>query len=186
MGFFYAEYYHIKLYILILAKILNMTFKKLVLLGVIFMVVISCNSSKNNELQSSDTNDTTTYITNDTISNFRKVINQNAVASFSKSVPDEFNKWVFAIDVYETKETFKYNMRIKYKELVVTDSLRIPNFGIMPKVILQSGKEPLSCIIGFADKKGNFKEYRKAFIDNDRLRIVSLKSYFVGVYQTKK
>jgi hypothetical protein len=163
-----------------------MTIKKIGLLGMIFIAVIACNSSTNTELQSSDTNDTTTYITNDTISNFRKVINQNAVASFCKSVPDEFNKWVFAIDVYETKETFKYNMRIKYKELTVTDSLRIPNFGTMPKVILQGGKEPLSCIIGFADKKGNFKEYRKAFIDNDRLRIVSLKSYFVGVYQTKK
>lgn len=163
-----------------------MIIKKLGLLGVIIMAVTSCNSNKNNELQSSDTNDTTTYITNDTISNFRKIINQKAVASFSKNIPDEFNKWVFAVDVYETKETFKYNMRIKYKELTITDSLRLPNFGIMPTVILQSGKEPLSCIIGFADKKGNFKEYRKAFIDNDRLRIVSRKSYFVGVYQTKK
>lgn len=163
-----------------------MTIKRIGLLSMIIMVVTSCNSSKNNELQSSDTNDTTTYITNDTIPNFRRVVSPKAVASFSKNVPDEFNKWVFAVDVYETKETFKYNMRIKYKELNITDSLRIPNFGTMPKVILQGGKEPLSCIIGFADKKGNFKEYRKAFIDNDRLRIVSLKSYFVGVYQTKK
>ncbi|MDI9365417.1 MAG: hypothetical protein QM541_10730 [Flavobacterium sp.] len=158
---------------------------KIGLLSIFIMVVTSCNYTKNNALQSSDASDTTTYITNDTIPNFRKIINRNAVASFSKNVPDEFNKWVFAVDVYETKETFKYNMRIKYKELTVSDSLRIPNFGIMPKVILQSGKEPLSCIIGFTDKKGNFKEYRKAFIDNDRLRIVSLKSYFVAAYKTK-
>jgi len=163
-----------------------MTIKKLGLFCTAIIIVAACNSNKNDGSQSSTTNDTTTYITNDTIPNFRKVISSNAVASFSKNVPDELNKWVFAVDVYETKETFKYNMRIKYKELTVTDSLRIPNFGIMPKVILQSGKEPLSCIIGFADKKGNFKEYRKAFIDNDKLRIVSLKSYFVGVYQTKK
>jgi hypothetical protein len=150
------------------------------------MIAVACNSNKNNEPPSYDTNDTTTYITNDTIPNFRKVVSPKAVASFSKNVPDELNKWVFAVDVYETKETFKYNMRIKYKELIVTDSLRLPNFGTMPKVILQSGKEPLSCMIGFADKKGNFKEYRKAFIDKDRLRIISLKSYFVGIYQTKK
>lgn len=162
-----------------------MTFKKCLLFSAIISVA-ACNSTNNKELQSVNVEDTSTYITNDTISNYRKTINPKPVASFSKNVPDELNKWVFSIDVYETKETFKYLMRIKYKELAVTDSLRIPNFGMLPKVVLQNGKEPLSCIIGFADKKGDFKEYRKAFIDNDKLRIVSLKSYFVGVYQTKK
>jgi hypothetical protein len=162
-----------------------MTFKKCLLFSAIISFT-ACNSTNNKELQSVNVEDTSTYITNDTISNYRKTINPKPVASFSKNVPDELNKWVFSIDVYETKETFKYLMRIKYKELAVTDSLRIPNFGMLPKVVLQNGKEPLSCIIGFADKKGDFKEYRKAFIDNDKLRIVSLKSYFVGVYQTKK
>lgn len=162
-----------------------MTFKKCLLFSAIISVA-ACNSTNNKELQSVNVEDTSTYITNDTISNYRKTINPKPVASFSKNIPDELNKWVFSIDVYETKETFKYLMRIKYKELAVTDSLRIPNFGMLPKVVLQNGKEPLSCIIGFADKKGDFKEYRKAFIDNDKLRIVSLKSYFVGVYQTKK
>jgi hypothetical protein len=163
-----------------------MTIKRLGLFCSLIMIAAACNSNKNNEPKSSDDNDTTTYITNDTIPNFRKVVSPNPVASFSKNVPDEFNKWVFAIDVYETTETFKYNMLVKYKELVVKDSLRLPNFGTMPKVILQKGDEPLSCIIGFADKKGNFKEYRKAFIDKDKLRMISLKSYFVGIYQTKK
>lgn len=162
-----------------------MTFKKCLLFSG-FFVLAACNSTNNKELQSVNVEDTSTYITNDTISNYRNTINPKPVASFSKNIPDEFNKWLFSIDVYETKETFKYLMRIKYKELAVTDSLRIPNFGMLPKVVLQNGKEPLSCIIGFADKKGDFKEYRKAFIDNDKLRIVSLKSYFVGVYQTKK
>lgn len=162
-----------------------MTFKKCLLFSAIISVA-ACNSTNNKELQSVNVEDTSTYITNDTISNYRKTINPKPVTSFSKNVPDELNKWVFSIDVYETKETFKYLMRIKYKELAITDSLRIPNFGMLPKVVLQNGKEPLSCIIGFADKKGDFKEYRKAFIDNDKLRIVSLKSYFVGVYQTKK
>lgn len=162
-----------------------MTFKKCLLFSAL-IILAACNSSNNKELQSVNVEDTSTYITNDTISNFRKTINQKPVASFSKNVPDELNKWVFSINVYETKETFKYLMRIKYKELAVTDSLRIPNFGMMPKVVIQNGKEPLSCIIGFADKKGDFKEYRKAFIDNDKLRIVYLRSYFVGVYQTKK
>jgi hypothetical protein len=162
-----------------------MTFKNCLLFSTI-IILTSCNSFNDKELQSVNVEDTSTYITNDTISNFRKTINTKPVASFSKNVPDEFNNWVFSINVFETKETFKYLMQIKYKELTVTDSLRIPNFGTLPKVILKSGKESLSCIIGFADKKGNFKEYRKAFIDKDRLRIVSLKSYFVGVYQTKK
>lgn len=186
MGFFISNTSKLNHISYFYSKILIMPIKKLLLPSVIILSIIACNSKKNNDLQSFDDNDSTTYITNDTIPNFRKEINPNAIASFSKNIPDEFNKWVFAIDVYETKETFKYNMRIKYKELTVTDSLRLPNFGTQPKVILQNGKEPLSCIIGFADKKGNFKEYRKAFIDNDKLRIVSLKSYFVGVYQTKK
>ncbi len=160
--------------------------KKILVALSLFIILLSCNSGSKSELQSTEATDTTSYITNDTIPNYRKTINHEAAASFSKNVPDEFNKWVFQVDVYETKETFKYLMRIKYKELVVTDSLRLPNFGITPKIILKSGKEPLSCIIGFADKKDDFKEYRKVFIDNNRLRMVSLKSYFVGVYQTKK
>jgi hypothetical protein len=166
-------------------NILYMTFKNGLLFSTI-IILVACNSTNKKELQSVNVEDTSTYITNDTISNFRNTINLKPVDSFSKNVPDKFNNWVFSINVYETKETFKYLMRIKYKELAVTDSLRIPNFGILPKVILKDGKEPLSCIIGFADKKGNFKEFRKVFIDKDRLRIVALKSYFVGVYQTKK
>ncbi len=162
-----------------------MTLKALSVVLSLSILIISCNSRGTGKLQSTDINDSTTYTTNDTIPTYRKTINRKAIASFSKNIPDELNKWVFQIAIYETKETFKYLLHIKYKELAITDSLRIPNFGIVPKVMLKSGTEPFSCIIGFADKKGDFKEYRKIFIENERLRIVSLKSYFVGVYQTK-
>jgi hypothetical protein len=67
----------------------------------------------------------------------------------------------------------------------VTDSVNIPNFGIAPKPAIQKGKEPLTCIIGFLDKKNEFMPYRQVSFINDRLRIRTVQSYSVGAYKTK-
>ncbi|MBC7722456.1 MAG: hypothetical protein H7068_10565 [Pedobacter sp.] len=98
---------------------------------------IGCNqNTKKNKLQEADAEDTVSYPTNDTVPYIRKFINLKPVASFSEPVVDEFNKWVFAVNIYETKETFKYLIKMGYKELNVTESLHIPNFGIVPKIII--------------------------------------------------
>jgi hypothetical protein len=144
------------------------------------LFVLSCKNESNN----SPAKDSTIVISYDTIPAARSFVSQKPVASYSESVNDELNNWKFAVSVYETSRTFHFILRIQYKELRISDSLSIPNFGIEPRVELRKGPEPLSCIIGFLDKKGEFKPYRKAAIKNEQLKLTRLASYYVGVYRT--
>jgi hypothetical protein len=114
----------------------------------------------------------------------RTVINPRPVATYSEAIKDELNDWKFAVSIFETKRTFHYTIRIQAKEVRVSDSLNIPNFGIEPKVELRKGKEPLSCIIGFRDKKNEFKEYRLVSFKNDQLHFKTLNNYRVSSYKT--
>jgi hypothetical protein len=68
----------------------------------------------------------------------------------------------------------------------VEDTLKIPNFGIMPKVEIQKGEKEQSCIIGFLDKNGVFKEYKLVRIKNEQLKISTLKYYAKTKYKVKK
>jgi hypothetical protein len=126
----------------------------------------------------------TIIISNDTIPETRSKPNPAPVASYSEAVRDDLNDWKFAVSAYETPLTFRFILRIQYKELRISDSLKIPNFGMQPKVEIHKGKEPLSCIIGFLDKKGQFKEYKKVAIRNEQLKFTTLNSYYVGSYRT--
>ena len=160
---------------------------KLLLILLFFIGFVSCTQiTKKNKQQETEAKENITYLTNDTIATFRKSINAKPVAIFREPVADEFNKWEFGVKIYETKETFKYTVKMRYKELSASDVLNIPNFGIVPKVILKKGIAEHSCIIGFEDKKGNFKEYKMAIAKQNQLKIIEIKSYFVGVYATKK
>jgi len=147
------------------------------------LLASACNSGPDN---TSDANDSTIVVSNDTIPETRKSVSQQPVASYSEPVKDELNDWKFAVSVYETTKTFRFILRIQYKELRMSDSLPIPNFGTWPKVELRKGPEPLSCIIGFLDKKQEFKPYRKAAIKNDQLKLTKLASYYVGVTRTRQ
>jgi hypothetical protein len=100
-------------------------------------------------------------IVNDTISETRNNAKSGAVASYSEPVKDKLNNWKFSVDAFETNQTFKYLLKIQYKELRVEDTLTVPNFGIQPTVALQKGPEDLSCIVGFKGKEDEFKEYKK-------------------------
>jgi hypothetical protein len=40
-------------------------------------------------------------------------------------------------------------------------------------------------MIGFLDKKGEFKEYKKLTAVNDRLKLTTVAHYSVGVYRTQ-
>ena len=160
---------------------------KLLLILLFFIAFVSCTQfTEKDKQQETKAKESITYLTNDTIATIRKFINAKPVASFSERVADEFNKWEFDVKIYETKETFKYTVKMRYKELSASDILNIPNFGIVPKVILKKGIAKHSCIIGFEDKKGNFKKYKMAIAKQNQLKIIGLKNYFVGVYATKK
>ncbi|MDD2793642.1 MAG: hypothetical protein PHD73_10730 [Sediminibacterium sp.] len=109
-----------------------------------------------------------------------------AVAAYSEKVDDGVNyanNWKFAVQMYETPKTFNYLIKIDYKELHLTDSLGIPNFGIAPKVELRKGADPRTCIIGFLDRKGEFKEYKKVAVKNEQLKITTINRYSVATYR---
>lgn len=113
----------------------------------------------------------------------RTSVKSSPAAEYTEPIKDELNDWKFYVALYETKRTFHYTVRIQCKEVRVSDSINIPNFGIEPKVAIHKGKEPLTAVIGFLDKKNVFQEYREVSFKNDRLRVRTLHTYSVGVYR---
>lgn len=109
----------------------------------------------------------------------RTVIADTAVASFSKKTDDPLNDWYFKVGIYETKKTFHYLMKLQFEEIRGEDTLKIPNFGIEPKVEIRKGPEKYSCIIGFLDKENAFREYKKVFVKNNSLKVTTLRHYAV-------
>lgn len=150
------------------------------------LILLLLAGCANNNTTNDALADSAVVISYDTVAATRNTIQSNPVATYSEKIADELNNWQFAVTVYETKKTFQYTIRIQAKEVRVTDSLTIPNFGIQPTVAIQKGKEPLSCIIGFLDKKKEFKPYKMVSFQNDRLRVKTIASYYVGSYKTQQ
>ncbi len=104
------------------------------------------------------------------------------VATYSEDINSEtgrLNHWKFMVALYETNKTFMYRVQVQYAELNITDSLQLPNVGIMPKPVLQKGTEDYSCIIGFMDNKDVFRDYKLVSVTDGNLRIHTLKYYSV-------
>jgi hypothetical protein len=149
----------------------------------VVITIISCNNNENTSV-SNNSKDSVT-VTNDTISRIRNEINLKSVASFFKPIPNSLNDWHFSVDVYETKETFYYLMKMEYMEFRETDTLKIPNIGIWPKIEIHKGTDDYSCIVGFFDKASNFKEYKLISAKDDKLKVTVLHRYGVATYQSK-
>ncbi len=156
---------------------------KLPALLIILFFTVSCNNTAPGEETAKKE---VVVITNDTIPKTRTEVNKKSIASFSKKVPDELNDWHFAVDVYETKETFHYLMKIQYMELRATDTLKIPNFGMRPKIEIRPGKEKYDCIVGFFSKDKQFMEYKEVVVKGDNLKIIILHHYAVSTFQDEK
>jgi hypothetical protein len=150
-------------------------------LCLLFIVAVACNQPADNSI----TKDSVTVVSYDTIPESRATVKSTPAAEYSEPIRDELNNWKFAVSLHETKRTFHYTVRIQAKEARVSDSINIPNFGIAPKVEIHKGKEPLTCVIGFLNKKNEFMPYRQVSFTNDRLRIRTVQSYSVGAYKTK-
>ncbi|HJV20686.1 MAG TPA: hypothetical protein VJ552_12455 [Sediminibacterium sp.] len=158
---------------------------RVIIYSCLLICCISCNSSRAD--QTEQPTDSTVPAT-EVISATRVNPKTEAVAAYSEKVDDGVNyanNWKFAVQMYETGKTFNYLIKIAYKELRLTDSLGIPNFGIAPKVELRKGAEPRSCIIGFLDRKGEFKEYKKVAVKNEQLKITTINRYSVATYRTE-
>ena len=127
----------------------------------------------------SDESKETFKVVNDTIPETRTTVKSAAVSTYSEPVPDKdkLNNWKFAVSLYETPAMFKYLVKIEYMALNEKDTVTIPNFGILPQVEVRKGATPLSCIIGFLDKTGEFKPYKQVAVENKNLKITTLRHY---------
>lgn len=121
----------------------------------------------------------------DQIPQTRDTVSKSAVAEYKVRTDNPLNDWYFGVGLYETEKTFHYVIKLQYEEIKGTDTLRLPNFGKMPRPEIVKGDDKFFCIIGFRDNDNKFREYKKVFVDNNRLRIVALKHYAVYTTQQK-
>ena len=145
------------------------------------LLFISCENQKQGSVVKNDT----LVIKQDTISDNRMNPSTKPVAVYSVPVDDGMgnaNNWKLAVNIYETAKTFEYKVNIQYKEIRSTEIIQIPNFNIAPVVGIQQGKNPMSCIIGFNDAKGGFKEYILVSVSNEQLKFKKINSYKVRRY----
>jgi hypothetical protein len=148
------------------------------------LFIFACNNS--NTLQSKNSGDTTSFVTNDTVPEGRAIVSKSPVASYMVPVGNRVLKQNFGVQVYETPLTFQYLLRMQFGGMIEMDTLKIPNFGIQPVVEVRPGKDKLSCIIGFLDKKKEFKEYKMLTAKGNQMKLIVLKRYYVGVYRDTK
>jgi hypothetical protein len=113
---------------------------------------------------------------------FRKQVNREPVAEWKEKTDDPLNDFYFTVRLYETAETFRYRVTMQFEEVRGEDTLIFPDFGIPPKPSIQKGKDRFSCIIGFVDRAGDFREYKQVSVEHGQtLRISTLHRYAVVV-----
>ncbi len=110
----------------------------------------------------------------------RETVNPAPVKTYQEIVQSEAITDTFNVALYETKYTFKYLIKINYKGLEATDSLRIPNLGYEPAPEIKAGDVRPSCIIGFLDDKKQFMEGNEVVFQDNRLKFHTLKTYDVS------
>jgi len=152
----------------------------------LLLALLCCNKSKNNNEAATTNSGEPVKAINDTIPLTREKVENSPIASYSEKVKDDLNDWRLAVDIYETNQTFKFLMKIEYMVQEAEDTLTIPNFGIMPKVEIRKGPQKESCIIGFLDKQGEFKEYKLIALKDKQLKISTLKYYGRARYKVSK
>ena len=151
----------------------------------LFLLATACNT-RNNKTTERDTGDTITgdslIFTTDNVPFEREIVNPEPVKTYTETIKSFETTDEFQINVYETKRIFKYLLKISYKQLEVTDTLRVPNFGIQPIVEIKKGDSVRpSCIVGFLDKEKKFRESKLIYFKGNKLRMKVLKYY--AVYQ---
>lgn len=119
----------------------------------------------------------------DNIPLYRQTIKEEPIAEHKERTDNPLNDWYFSVQLFETSKTFHYRIHLQYEEIEGDDTLKLPNFGTMPVPVIEKGPDKLSCIIGFKDKDGNFREYKKVYVKDDRLKITALKHYAVATYE---
>lgn len=154
--------------------------------GFIFLlaiaVIIGCDqqAERNANDQGAESNKKPLTIS---IPEYRDSVSKEPVAQHQEKVDNPLNDWYFSVKLYETPKTFHYLVKLRYEEIRGEDTLKLPNFGAIPKPVIQKGNEKYSCIIGFLDKENKFREYKKVYVKENRLKITALKHYAVATYE---
>lgn len=168
---------------IILGKQLRLHFMRAYIFLSGLLIFLSCKNPEEEIVVKSDT----TVIRKDTIAENRINPSSKPVATYSVPVDDgvgNMNNWKFAVNIYETAKTFEYKVNIQYKEIRSSEIVQIPNFNILPVVAIQPGKNAMSCIIGFNDARGEFKDYIQVSVSNDQLKFKKINNYKVRKYST--
>lgn len=134
--------------------------------------------------ENANTGDTVIFTT-ENIPFERKEVNPKPVKTYSETVKSFSTTDEFKVRLYETERTFKYLIKISYKQIEVEDTLRLPNFGIEPSVDIMKGDSIRpSCVLGFLDKENKFRESKLIYFKGNKLKVKVLKHY--TVYQDDK
>ena len=152
---------------------------------VLFWMIGACTSrQKENNQQVTEGNEKPVIINPaNAIPEFRKEIRSEAIATYKEKTDNPLNDWYFRVSLFETSRTFHYLMKLEFEEVRGTDTLKLPNFGMLPSPVIQKGPDKYSCIIGFLDKDNKFREYKKVYVKNNSLKVTAIKHYSVATYQ---
>jgi len=146
----------------------------------IFTIAIACNNSRQKEKVSSKKKDSVVSKT-PFINPVRDEVRKDAVATYSEKTDNPLNDWYFKVQLFETENTFHYLMKLQFEEIRGEDTLKLPNFGRTPEPVIKKGDEKYSCIIGFLDKENKFREYKKAYVKDNVLKVTTIRHYSVRV-----
>jgi len=144
--------------------------------ALLILLLAACNSANENTKGNKDS----IVFTTENIPAERRNVNPQPVKIYEEATKSFETTDEFKVGLYETKQTFKYLIKISYKNLEAEDTLKVPNFGIEPSVEIVKGKNRPSCIVGFLDKSKQFRESKLIYFEDDKLKVHVLKYY--GVY----
>ena len=148
---------------------------------IIFFIItatffLSCNTNTANNSQPEDS----VVYTTSRIPDVRKTINPTAIKTYSETIKSFETTDEFKVSLFETQKTFKYLIKISYKNLDAEDTLNVPNFGEVPAVDIKKGDKRPSCIVGFLDNNKQFRESKLIYFEDNKIKAHVLKHY--GVY----
>ena len=149
--------------------------------GVILFSFISCGEGKVESTAKTDSaaRSESSPMRPENVPLDRDNVQTEPVAEYKVRTENPLNDWYFRVRLYETPKTFHYLIKLEYEEIQGKDTLKLPNFGALPKPVIQKGPEQYSCIIGFMDKDNKFREYKKVYVKENTLKITALKHYGV-------
>lgn len=148
----------------------------------LIILVIACSQPGKQDTQTPEAESNKQPLTV-VIPQYRDTVSKEAVAQYQEKVDNPLNDWYFSVKLFETPKTFHYLVKLKFEEIQGEDTLKLPNFGTLPKPVIQKGNEKYSCIIGFIDKENKFREYKKVYVKDNHLKITALKHYAVATYE---